>query len=157
MVIWACWPNTFIIHVTFVRHNRKKNISKAVLEMRMKYCVFLSAFLGLVSCTRNRSGQRLTTSLCPENWITIGTGCYLFAIPEILEIDDSCKIDGIPSKCFYTMILVLNINLIIISNVSTLINIYEHFRLPSTRSCWLLCKATWFLSRISVIRWVWNG
>ena len=31
---------------------------------------------------------------CPRNWVKIGTGCYLFAIPEILEIDNACKLDG---------------------------------------------------------------
>ena len=31
---------------------------------------------------------------CPEYWVKIGTGCYLFAIPEILEIDGSCRLDG---------------------------------------------------------------
>ena len=31
---------------------------------------------------------------CPTNWKKIGTGCYLFAIPEILEMDNACKVDG---------------------------------------------------------------
>ena len=34
------------------------------------------------------------TTECPEYWVKIGTGCYLFAIPEILEMDGSCRLDG---------------------------------------------------------------
>ena len=35
-----------------------------------------------------------SSSECPIHWEKIGTGCYLFAIPEILRLDDSCRIDG---------------------------------------------------------------
>ena len=31
---------------------------------------------------------------CPEYWVKIGTGCYLFAIPDILKLDESCILDG---------------------------------------------------------------
>ena len=74
----------------------KNHTPQTNFKMRWKCFIFLSAFLSLVSCTETRSRHRLTTSACPENWITIGTGCYLFAIPEILKIDGSCKVDGMP-------------------------------------------------------------
>ena len=35
-----------------------------------------------------------SSSECPNHWEKIGTGCYLFAIPEILRLDDSCRVDG---------------------------------------------------------------
>ena len=35
-----------------------------------------------------------SASECPSHWEKIGTRCYLFAIPEILRLDDSCRIDG---------------------------------------------------------------
>ena len=114
--------------------SQNKNKFKSDLEIRMKYCIFLFSILGLVSCTENRSDQRLRINVCPDNWITIGTGCYLFAIPEILKIDESCKVDGITPKCFYKLILILIIHHIIISNVSPFTHIYEHLRLPPTGS-----------------------
>ena len=62
--------------------------------MSKKYYILFAAFAGLMSCAAHRPDQSISSSECPEYWIKLGTGCYLFAIPEILNIDGSCKIDG---------------------------------------------------------------
>ena len=58
------------------------------------YHIVFSAFVLLMSCTALYANQNLTSSECPEYWMKIGVSCYLFAIPEILSIDDSCRVDG---------------------------------------------------------------
>ena len=42
-------------------------------------------------------------SQCPDHWEKIGTGCYLFAIPEILRLDDLCRVDGKSKACLATI------------------------------------------------------
>ena len=44
-----------------------------------------------------------SSSECPSHWEKIGTGCYLFAIPEILRLDDSCRVDGKSKTCLATI------------------------------------------------------
>ena len=44
-----------------------------------------------------------SSSECPNHWEKIGTGCYLFAIPEILRLDDSCRVDGKSKTCLATI------------------------------------------------------
>ena len=66
--------------------------------MAFKYFLVLSAILCLDLCMARNVDQTFKSDNCPGNWLKIGTGCYLFAIPEILEMDHACKVDGNYSK-----------------------------------------------------------
>ena len=62
--------------------------------MNIKYGAIFCMIPVLMLCTLPYSATEETSTECPEYWIEIGHGCYLFAIPEILQMDDSCKVDG---------------------------------------------------------------
>ena len=59
------------------------------------YLVFLSFVCSGIAFALNGNHQNMQNDVeCPKNWTKIGTGCYLFAIPEILATDNACKLDG---------------------------------------------------------------
>ena len=76
-----------------------------LVEMAFIYFLVLSSMLCLESSMAWNRDQTLKTDKCPENWLKVGTGCYLFAIPEILEIDHACTVAG-----NYNKILILKFN-----------------------------------------------
>merc|ERR1712226_433991 len=67
---------------------------KSTFEKKMKFRHFLVLFSILCSGIAAALNGEQNDEECPRNWVKIGTGCYLFAIPEILEIDNACKLDG---------------------------------------------------------------
>ena len=62
--------------------------------MKNKGGVIISIVFAMISFTVGYHVTREKTTECPDYWLRIGTGCYLFAIPEILQLDESCKLDG---------------------------------------------------------------
>ena len=64
------------------------------LNMKNKGGVIISIVFAMISFTVGYHVTREKTTECPDYWLRIGTGCYLFAIPEILQLDESCKLDG---------------------------------------------------------------
>ena len=61
----------------------------------MTFKHFLVLFSILCSAIALKGDQNVKNDEeCPQNWMKIGTGCYLFATPENLAIDNACKLDG---------------------------------------------------------------
>ena len=61
--------------------------------MTLQYLLVISAGLCVASCAKLDTNA-FSLDECPENWTQLATGCYLFAIPEVLDIDHSCKVEG---------------------------------------------------------------
>ena len=69
-------------------------VVSSFVNMKYKGGVIFGIAFAMISFTVGYHVTRENTTKCPDYWVRIGTGCYLFAIPEILELDDSCKVDG---------------------------------------------------------------
>ena len=74
--------------------NQTNFVSFTFLNMKNKGGVIISIVFAMISFTVGYHVTREKTTECPDYWVRIGTGCYLFAIPEILLLDESCKLDG---------------------------------------------------------------
>ena len=84
------------------------------------YLVFLSFVCSGIAFALNGNHQNMQNDVeCPKNWTKIGTGCYLFAIPEILATDNACKLDGkIFWHCIFKVVVQLHLKEITIFKIS---------------------------------------
>ena len=74
---------------------RQNQFSKMMVVGHHHYLVFLSFVCSGIAFALTGNHQSMQNDVeCPKNWTKIGTGCYLFAIPEILATDNACKLDG---------------------------------------------------------------
>ena len=74
--------------------NQKNFVVSSFVNMKYKGGVIFGIAFAMISFTVGYHVTREKTTECPDYWVRIGTGCYLFAIPEILLLDESCKLDG---------------------------------------------------------------
>ena len=74
------------------------------ITIDMKFNLILIFCFLVIRCSFGGVDENVnaSSSECPSHWEKIGTGCYLFAIPEILRLDDSCRVDGKSKTCLAT-------------------------------------------------------
>ena len=99
---------------------RQNQFSKMMVVGHHHYLVFLSFVCSGIAFALNGNHQNMQNDVeCPKNWTKIGTGCYLFAIPEILSTDNSCKLDGkIFWHCIFKVVVQLHLKEITIFKIS---------------------------------------
>merc|ERR1712110_368132 len=64
------------------------------MAVNMKTTLILLFCFLVIDLSHEEFHQRVNSSQCPNLWEQIGAGCYLFGIPDILNIDDSCLYEG---------------------------------------------------------------